>query len=189
MSPDGEPSPKRQRLESYSPASPPVLAETKGFVQQPQTPPPSVHMSPSWQAQAHPAEQQSGPGSVTFPTPPSTSGFLGGQRSFGGAEEGAESGQHTPAPEGEVKNDGDMDAEMRDSGHEGSAVLPADGDVSMEGVADDAEHRRTDHERQGGQEDSMPATMPPPPAPRLYKLCTQRKCTLRTPLPSCAIAY
>ncbi|KAK5120599.1 hypothetical protein LTR85_006255 [Meristemomyces frigidus] len=172
MSPDGERSPKRQRLESYSPASPPIAETKAAFVHHPQTPPPSVHMSPSWQAQSQAAEQQSGPGSVTFPTPPSTAGFPGQQRSFGGAEDGAESGQHTPAPESEQRKDGDADAEMQDRPDDGpaqSTVKPADGDVNMEGVAEDAEHRRTDHERQQGQHT---APHMPPPAPRLYKLRT-----------------
>ncbi|KAK4547286.1 hypothetical protein LTR36_000941 [Oleoguttula mirabilis] len=173
MSPDGERSPKRQRLGSYSPASPPI-AETKGFVHPPQTPPPSVHMSPSWQSQAQTAEQQSGPGSVTFPTPPSTAGFPGQQRSFGGAEDGAESGQHTPVLESEPTKNGDTDAEMQDGGDDGPvdvAGSSVEGDVNMEGAAADAEHRRTDHER---QEDPPTAPAPPPPqAPRLYKLHTE----------------
>lgn len=172
MSSDGERSPKRQRRESYSPASPPLAPETKAFVH-PQTPPPSVHMSPTWTSQPFTTEQKGGPGSVTFPTPPSTAGFPGQPKGFGG-EDGGESGQHTPAPESEHRRDGDGDAEMQDRQDDGASA--AEGDVSMAGVADDAEHRRTDHERQEG-EDGLADL---PPAPRLYKLRTERKYTLRT---------
>ena len=154
MSSDGERSPKRQRLESYSPASPPV-PETKAFVHQPHTPPPSVRMSPSCQSQHSTFEQKrSGPSSGAILTPPSTAGLNGQQRSFGG-EEGAEGGSHTPD-----RKDGEGDTEMQDTQDDGAG----EGDVSM--VSADAEHRRTDHERQGDGQDTLADL---PPAPRLYK--------------------
>lgn len=174
MSFDGERSPKRQRLESYSPASPPVIADTKAFVpQQPQTPPPSVRMSPSWQAQTQTTEARSGPSSVTFPTPPSTAGFVSGQQksSVGGAE-GAGSEQHTPS---EQPRDGDGDAEMSDRRDEAAG----EGDVSMTGVTSDVERRRNRHV--GEEVDAVPD---PPPAPLLYSSPAERKYSLRSP--SCA---
>lgn len=167
MSSDDERSPKRQRR-SYSPASP-APPETKAFVHQPHTPPPSVHMSPSWQAQT--SSHQQG-GSVTFPTPPSTAGFQSQQRGFG-SEGGAESGQHTPAPESEQRRDNEGDAEMVDRQASGES----EGDVSMASAvtAEDAEHRRTDHERQAGTPHDVPTDLLPPPPPRLYKPHLQRK--------------
>ncbi|KAK5132932.1 hypothetical protein LTR08_008380 [Meristemomyces frigidus] len=165
---DGERSPKRQRLESYSPASPPV-PETKPFVHQPHTPPPSVHMSPEWQSQALTAEQRGGPGSVTLPTPPSTAGFLSQQKPFSG-DEAAKHAQQTLASESGHK-DGDGDAEMVNGDGSGATVAVND-DVSMTGMAAaDAEHRRTDHERHAAPHTTP--DMPPPPAPRLYMLRTE----------------
>lgn len=165
MSDDGERSPKRQRLDSYSPASPPPVPEIKPFVQPPQTPPPSVHMSPSWQSQTSAADHRStsGPGSVTSPTPSSTPGLAGGQRVSGG-EEGAESTSHTPGMESEGRKSGDGDAQMADMEAE-----PA----RAEGMIDDVEHRRSDHER--GERESADAVQDLPPAPRLYKLHTERE--------------
>ncbi|TKA74695.1 hypothetical protein B0A55_05088 [Friedmanniomyces simplex] len=168
MSSDGERSPKRQRR-SYSPPSP-ALPETKPFVHQPQTPPPSVHMSPSWQAQTSTLQQV---GSVPFPTPPSTTGCFSQQR--GAGSDGGESGQHTPATAGEDRQDEEGDAEMPDVQHNGEGE--GEGDVSMvsaPAVEADAEHRRTDHERQEGTpSDSSTTDMLPPPPPRLYKLRTK----------------
>ncbi|KAK3651207.1 hypothetical protein LTR56_002065 [Elasticomyces elasticus] len=165
---DGERSPKRQRR-SYSPPSP-ALPETKGFVHHvPQTPPPSVHMSPSWQAQTSTLQQVN---SVPFPTPPSTTGLFSQQR--GAGSEGGESGQHTPATIGEEHREEDRDTEMVDvqkSGHgEG------EGDVSMVSAPAaevDAEHRRTDHERHGDLPNAGLAEMLPPPPPLLFKRRTQ----------------
>ncbi|KAF2771782.1 Rox3-domain-containing protein [Teratosphaeria nubilosa] len=148
---EGERPPKRQRLDSYSPASP--ASETKSFVGHPRTPPPSVHMSPSWQSQSF--EQRSAPGSVTFPTPPSTSG-LGQPRSVGG-EDGAESRSQTPAADSQDQGQhGEQDEEMTDA--------------KDDRIVEDAEHRRTDHERR--DEESMDIVPDLPPAPRLYKLRT-----------------
>jgi len=164
MSDDGERSPKRQRLDSYSPASPPPAPETKAFVQ-PQTPPPSVHMSPSWQSQTSAADRRSTsrPGSVASPTPLSTAGLVGGQRGSG-VEEGAESMSHTPRTEAEARRDVEVGAQMTDGG-----TRAAGSDMSME----DAEHRRSDHER-GGRENAG-VVQDLPPAPRLYKLRTERE--------------
>jgi hypothetical protein len=174
---DGERSPKRPRLEGYSPASPPLTLETKPFVAQPQTPPPSVHMSPSWQAQSLATEQRTssgGPGSVTFPTPPSTSSFpVGPGRTLSG-EEGAESASHTPTADAEQRRDGDGDGDGDAEMGDGSEAVAEAGRTS-----EDAEHRRTDHER---NDDEAMDTLPDlPPAPLLYKLRTERECTLRSP--------
>ncbi|KAF2171300.1 hypothetical protein M409DRAFT_18413 [Zasmidium cellare ATCC 36951] len=130
---DGERSPKRQRLESYSPASPPLNPDTKAFIP-PNTPPPSVRMSPSWQAQSSQNHHQGN--SSTFPTPPSTSGFHGHATGRGaGSDAGGDSGRQTPVTDagGEVRKDSDGDMEMADR---------------QDGGDGDAEHRRTNHERQ-----------------------------------------
>lgn len=160
---DGERSPKRQRLESYSPASPPLNADTKAFIP-PNTPPPSVRMSPSWQAQSAQNQNQQG-ASGTFPTPPSTSGFHSHAAGRGaGSEGGGDSGRQTPLTdaESEQRKDSDGDAEMTDR-LEGS-----EGDVSMA----DAEHRDTNHERKGSTDAASSST---PSAQPLYKLSTTRK--------------
>lgn len=140
-----ERSPKRQRR-SYSPPSPP--ASKPAFVaQHPHTPPPSVHMSPTWNAQSSSLQQGGG---VTFPTPPSTSGYHGHTTGRGpSSEAGVESGKGTPTESGEM------------------ARRDGDGDVSMGGDAQ-AEHRRSDHDR---SENSTPAVK----LPGLFKLPTQRK--------------
>jgi len=143
-----ERSPKRQRLSSYSPQSASTPTDTKPpFVQHPHTPPPSVHMSPSWQSQPLPGlgmASMNG-GGVNFPTPHSPAP---GYQAQSVTSEGG-SAQQTPAAEGERQ-----DAEMMDSS--------GDGDVSM--ADDDNGHRRTDHERQ--------ADVGPVP---LYKLGITRK--------------
>lgn len=148
----GERSPKRQRLEgSYSPASPLPIFDTKPFIP-PQTPPPSVRMSPSWTAQSLTAGQQqtgsssgggSGSGS-TFPTPPSTSGTHSHLSGHGGTD----SARQTPAGDDDVEMQrGDGKRRRDGSGDDDGDV---DGDVQMaDRLAVDAEHRRTDHERQG----------------------------------------
>ena len=138
-----ERSPKRQRR-SFSPPSP---AAKLAFVaaEHPHTPPPSVHMSPTWNAQS--SSLQNG-GGVTFPTPPSTSGYHGHMTGRGPSSDGGvESGTGTPTEAAEARKDGDGDVNM---GSEGSA-----------------ERRRSDHER------SSNAT--PPAALPLYKLVTKRK--------------
>ncbi|KJX95417.1 hypothetical protein TI39_contig4114g00003 [Zymoseptoria brevis] len=158
---DGERSPKRQRLESYSPASPQPTVDTRHFVP-PQTPPPSVRMSPSWTAQTLPAQPTGSGTSTTFPTPPSTAGYLGHMAGRGaGSEGGGESGHQTPAgeDEGYARRDHDGDAEMTDR--------PESGNDGVSSV--DAEHRRTDHEREGAGGD---ITAPVPGAGVLYKLST-----------------
>lgn len=120
-------------------------------------------MSPSWQSQTSAADHRStsGPGSVTSPTPSSTPGLAGGQRVSGG-EEGAESTSHTPGMESEGRKSGDGDAQMAD--------MEA-GPARAEGMIDDVEHRRSDHER--GERESADAVQDLPPAPRLYKLHTE----------------
>lgn len=168
MSYDGERSPKRQRLESYSPASPPLVAEKSSFVP-PQTPPPSVHMSlsPSWQGQSVSNNHQAQT-SGTFPTPPSTAGFQNHMAGRGaGSETGGESERQTPASEYEsaTRKHGDGDADMTDR-------RPVDGEEDLPMA--DAEHRRTDHERQGGNGDLKSADQP---ALGLFKLSTTRKYT------------
>lgn len=153
-----ERSPKRQRLSSYSPASTPTDTKTTPgvFVQHPQTPPPSVHMSPSWHStQQLPGLGMAGgsnpSGGVNFPTPPSPAQGQSVTQSEGG------SAQQTPAGESERQ-----DAEM--------------GDVSM-ADGDDSGHRRTDHEREGAEAEVEAAdsvSSLPGPVP-LYKLGIQRK--------------
>ncbi|KAI6865351.1 hypothetical protein KC323_g4382 [Hortaea werneckii] len=197
--PDGERSPKRQRLNSYSPASPhshlssvPPTTKTGGappqpnsFVHQPQTPPPSVRMSPSWNSQ-HSAPSQSdsssqqtgsgvsgesgagvaggrsssssgGPGSVTFPTPPSTVGLgtaAGAPRSVDGEGKGMESEGETPSFSRESMVGGN-----------------GNDDVEMEGTA---QYRPTDHDRHHNPQQLDHEAMDtisdlPPAAPKLYK--------------------
>ena len=138
-----ERSPKRQRR-SFSPPSP---AAKLAFVaaEHPHTPPPSVHMSPTWNAQS--SSLQNG-GGVTFPTPPSTSGYHGHMTGRGPSSDGGvESGTGTPTETGEARKDGDGDVNM------GSEV--------------NAEHRRSDHER--SSDAKQPAALP------LFKLVTKRK--------------
>lgn len=156
-----ERSPKRQRR-SYSPPSPP---ETKPvFVaQHPHTPPPSVHMSPSWNAQT--SSLQHG-GSVTFPTPPSTAGYHGQMSGKGPTSEGGvESVSSTPVDSGNIgRKDGDGDADI-------AAVEAKPG------------HRRTDHERQtkGSRLSEGAAAGGSGKLPGLFKLSTRRKFTSREP--------
>lgn len=140
-----ERSPKRQRR-SYSPPSPPT-SKPAFVAQHPHTPPPSVHMSPTWTAQASSLQQGGG---VTFPTPPGTSGHQGHMTDrASGSEEVVGSGKGTPSGTGET------------------ARRDGEGDVSM-GEGTDAEHRRSDHER-------STAVTPAVPLPGLFKLPTQRK--------------
>lgn len=147
MSAESERSPKRQRR-SYSPPSP----ETKpAFVSHnPHTPPPSVHMSPSWNAQTSTLQQS---GTVTFPTPPSTAGFHSHPTGRTSGSEGLDSGKGTPVES--------SDMSKRD----------VDGDVTMGGQAD-AEHRRTDHERQAKDAGTGANAQPALP---LFKLLNKRK--------------
>lgn len=191
----GERSPKRQRLEgSYSPASPLPILDTKTFIP-PHTPPPSERMSPSWTTQSLSAGQQQqagiggsgGNGSgTTFPTPPSTSGIHSHVAGHGGAD----SARQTPAGDDDVDMHGNDDRGRRDR----------DGDAEMTDLqAVDAEHRRTDHERQetstgtgtsgdtvatslltASASTSTSAAAPPlPGANVLYRLRTARKYFLR----------
>lgn len=185
----GERSPKRQRLEgSYSPASPLPTFDTKPFIP-PQTPPPSVRMSPSWTAQSLTTgqQQQAGNGNggngsgMTFPTPPSTSGI----QSHMTGHSGTDSARQTPAR--------DDDVEMR--GDDGHGRRDGDGDAEMTDGPVEAEHRRTDHERQGEGRDGKTASAASltaststsasasaaalPGAGVLYRLRTARKYSLR----------
>lgn len=156
-----ERSPKRQRLSSYSPASTPTETkpDTTPFVQHPNTPPPSVHMSPSWPSQPLPGLSGGG---VNFPTPPSPAAGYQSQGHSMAQSVGSEGGsaRQTPAAEGERP-----DVEMREEkagGGDGS------GDVRME----DGEHRRSDHERTEGED----AVAPLPSAVGLLKVPSERKC-------------
>ncbi|CAK3995634.1 Mediator of RNA polymerase II transcription subunit 19 [Lecanosticta acicola] len=161
-----ERSPKRQRLnDPYSPASPLPTADTKASFVSPQTPPPSVRMSPTWTAPSNSNQQQPTSGSH-FPTPPSTAGYQGHMAGRGASSDaGGESGRQTPMTEdgSEMRKDGDGDAEMADR----------QGRVAKVVTMVDAEHRRTDHERQekGALDSGMPST---PGAQRIYKLSTSR---------------
>ena len=164
---DGERSPKRQRLESYSPASPrPTADPTKGFIPNYSTPPPSVRMSPSWTAQSQTMQQQQSAGGSNFPSPPSTAGFQNRMSGRDGEASG-DSAHPTPASQddGEVRKDGDGDSEMveRQDGESGSGSTSAGG----------GEHRRSDHERQGGH--SEIAITSSSAAAQIYKLPTTRK--------------
>lgn len=159
-----ERSPKRQRLSSYSPASTPTETKSTPFVQHPNTPPPSVHMSPSWNSQSLPGLGMVGTGGngsgggVNFPTPPSpAAGYHSQSVAQSMGSEGG-SARQTPAAEAERQ---DVDMAEGETGD-------GDGDVSM---AEDGEHRRTDHERTEG-EDTVP---PLPAAVGLSYLPTQRK--------------
>lgn len=173
MSSDGERSPKRQRLDSYSPASPPpVPSDTKAFLP-PHTPPPSVRMSPSWQSQQQ--QQQQSVTTGAFPTPPSTSGFHGTAAGHGSDPEAHErrlSNPQSPSSDTEKNqaHDGerDEDAEMTDL-----RQASVSADVAMA----DAGHRRTDHEREAIV--TGPSTSSLPPAHSLYKVSTIRKYSLR----------
>lgn len=147
-----ERSPKRQRR-SYSPPSPPT-SKPAFVAQQPHTPPPSVHMSPTWNAHTSSLHQGGG---VAFPTPPGTSGYQGHMTGREPSSEGGvESAKSTPV----------------DSA--GMARKDGDGDVSMAGDAD-AENRRTDHDR------SM-NTPPAVALPGLFKLPTKRKFPMHSAL-------
>ena len=173
MSAEDERSPKRQRR-SYSPASPPeATQEQKSFVRQPQTPPPSVHMSPSWQSQQLPGLIYAGNGPVTFPTPPSTAGLQSQILGIGTSSEGRggiDSGDETPAHESEVlgstRGEGERDVHMS----EPQPVLE-EGDVLMTDDGTDAEHRRSNHERQEVEDTASVLSG----ARVLYKLQTERK--------------
>lgn len=167
-----ERSPKRQRLSSYSPASTPTETKSTPFVQHPNTPPPSVHMSPSWQStQPLPGLGMAGSGNgggVNFPTPPSPAAGYHSQSVAQSVGSEGESGRQTPTAEGD-RHDTDMAEGTTKAGGDG------DGDVSM---AEDGEHRRSDHERNEG-EDTVP---PLPSAVALSYLPTQRKSCPHAPL-------
>ena len=143
-----ERSPKRQRLSSYSPASTPTETKSTPFVQHPNTPPPSVHMSPSWQSQPLPGLGMAGNGSVggvNFPTPPSPAGGYQSQSVAQSVGSEGGSARQTPAAEGERH-----DMQMGEGGAGGGN---GDGDVSM---VEDDEHRRSDHERTEEGDDTVP---------------------------------
>ena len=152
MSGEGR-SPKRQRLDSYSPASPPITADPLKHSEssQPQTPPPSVRMSPSW---SQPGQMLPGLGMQghTSPNAATTHSFQSQPLSNGGSS--AAEGEQQTQIETPATTVGD--AEMRHSG----------GDTQMT----DADNRRTDHERKGGSGGGV-----------LYKVFTERKCLARRP--------
>lgn len=163
-----ERSPKRQRLSSYSPASTPTETkpDTTPFVQHPNTPPPSVHMSPSWPSQPLPGLSGGGGGGVNFPTPPSPAAGYQSQAQSIAQSLGSEGGsaRQTPAADGETS-----DVEMREE-----KAGSGDGDVDVR--MDDGEHRRSDHERTEGED----AVAPLPSAVGLLKLPSERKCHSRS---------
>lgn len=174
-----ERSPKRQRG-SYSPASPTYQIsglETTPFVnpfvnQTPQTPPPSVRMSPSWDTQQLPSQAAH----TTFPTPPSTAGLLSQMReSFGStdAENMNIPAHHTPAQETEHKVDSDGDIQMEQTGN-----------TELGHTAADIEHRRSDHDRlrepvatvsRTGVEEGASRALQTRDSPVLYKVNLERK--------------
>jgi hypothetical protein len=140
-----ERSPKRQRR-SFSPPSPAAKFAFVADHTHPHTPPPSVHMSPTWNAQT--SSLQNG-GGVTFPTPPSTSSYQGHMNGRElSSDGGRESGKGTPTGTEELRKDGD-------------------GDVNMAGEAG-TESKRSEHERCS---DATPTA----PLPGLFKLLTKRK--------------
>jgi len=180
----GERSPKRQRLEGYSPASPLPTFDTKSFIP-PQTPPPSVRMSPSWTTQSLTAGQQQqqqqtgnasstgggggGTSGTTFPTPPSTSGLHSHMTGYGGTD----SARQTPLGDDEMDVRRDDDNRRQDR----------DGDAEMTGVqAVDTEHRRTDHEREEKSRDSVAPSLTAP-APKSTLASTA------PPLPGAGVLY
>nr|POE47589.1 mediator of rna polymerase ii transcription subunit 19 [Quercus suber] len=150
-----ERSPKRQRLNSYSPAPSPerkasLVEQCQHHLSFPQTPPPSVHMSPSWTAQslttsASHEQHQVANGGSSFPTPPNTAGFL--------------------------SQNGMMDRNMENE-HGGASqnitgsFQSDEGDVHMHELGAEekgfAQHRRTDHERDFGVV-----------TPKLYRLASE----------------
>ena len=145
-----ERSPKRQRLDSYSPASPPIAADPKQHSEhaQPHTPPPSVRMSPSWSQQG-----QTLPGLGSPPNTASSQSFQSQALSNGGSSM-AEGEQQTQTPATIVE-----DAEMRDAGgSEGQGVSVEDAESRP------TDHERTDHERKDEAGRGV-----------LYKLSTERK--------------
>lgn len=166
-----ERSPKRQRR-SYSASPPPALSDSKASGQPPQTPPPSVHMSPSWNSQSIPTT-----GSATFPTPQS-------QHTMGdnGSDRGTESEHQTPMADHESvppqRKGGDEDEEMQEAHN-------TEHQPGLTTAEEDTEHRRTDHERQGASSDVL-TNHPRPPVPRLYTMAAQRKFKRRAS--SCAVS-
>ena len=108
-----------------------------------------------------------GSGGRSFPTPPSTAGF---QSQVIGRGEGPDSAQQTP--EDTQKDDEVADEIMADSRE--APKEAGEGEVSMT-MDESAEHRRSDHERQG----ETSAVLPSLSANVLYKLSAERK------LPSC----
>lgn len=170
---DAERSPKRQRFNSYSPASP-APPESSAFVN-PQTPPPSVRMSPSWHSQTSASHKrtcdQSNSDDASIPTPPSTAGLLG-QAGFRGSmgEAGEENLAAGVAHEGRAVSGG-----LTTGGMEDTAMADA--------PSVDAEHRRTDHERHQARSGASGASLNH--AKTLYKISTTRKyfcwqCTVLT---------
>jgi hypothetical protein len=130
-------------------------------------------MSPSWQSQPLPGlgmQGGNGAGGITFPTPPSTAGF---QSQVIGKGEGPDSAQQTP--EDTQKDDEVADEAMNDIQEDTKEA--GENDVSMT-MDESAEHRRSDHERQGDT-DTQPL---PLGANVLYKLSIERKLSSCTPL-------
>ena len=92
----------------------------------------------------------------------------------GSSEAGVESGRQTPAAppvESESAMRQDVGADVEEHGE----VRQAEGDVSMaeQEMEVDAEHRRSDHERQA--EEAQDILPPLPGSTSLYKLSTSRK--------------
>jgi hypothetical protein len=160
---DAERSPKRQRFNSYSPASP-APPESSAFVN-PQTPPPSVRMSPSWQSQTSASHKRTYDQSIaddaSIPTPPSTAGLLGqaGFRSNMG-EAGEENLAAAVAHDGRAVS-------------VGVTMIRSEDTAMVDAPSVDAEHRRTDHERDQAHRDSSGASLTH--TKTLYKISTARK--------------
>ena len=134
-----------------------------------------------------PGGGSSASGSVTFPTPPSTAGFQSQMAGRGGSSEsgGGESGQETPtvtSPEMENsgKRDGDGDAVMAEP--QAQPIESGGREADDGGMVEDAEHRRSDHERQeekaskGVEVAALPTAAPGGNV--LYKLSSERKSPL-----------
>ncbi|KAF2717755.1 Rox3-domain-containing protein, partial [Polychaeton citri CBS 116435] len=167
-----ERSPKRQRISYNTPRSPSQESEgVKSYTHVqtnqedhiPHTPPPSVHMSPSWQAQqaqSNSSEHSQAP----LPSPPSTAGLhsQGTQRQES-SDTGNNSGTHTPMQSQQQQNpertDGDGDELM------GGVGSQQDIQTYTQNQSTDAEHRKTNHERQEARDILGPLP--------LYKLSTE----------------
>jgi hypothetical protein len=163
---DAERSPKRQRFNSYSPASP-APPDTTAFVN-PQTPPPSVRMSPSWQSQNSASHKRTYDQSIaddaSIPTPPSTAGLLGQAGFRAIASDGGEDPESQNSATGQAPENRNDHRAVKAMGSEDTAMSDA--------PSVDAENRRTDHERHQAQGESSKAPVSHTKA--LYKISATR---------------